>query len=61
MYDPCIGDCGLVQNFYPTYQFALNNNEILNLNQSTIAEMERISSDPKCGMTEVSLDSLHVA
>jgi carboxypeptidase D len=38
VYDPCIGDCGNVQMYIPTNQFAVNNQVILNLNESTLNE-----------------------
>ena len=52
MYDPCIGDCGLVQGEYPTYQYAKENNAILNFDDTTLAKMEKISED--CGYEAVS-------
>lgn len=50
--DPCIGDCGWVQNAIPTIQFAQNNQVILNLNQSLLDDMAQVSST--CGIDEVS-------
>lgn len=48
--DPCIGDCGWVQGFIPTTQFALNNQVILNINQSLLDNMVDVSA--KCGVDE---------
>lgn len=42
VYDPCIGDCGDVQGYIPTNQFAINNQVILNLNESTLNESKLI-------------------
>lgn len=53
VYDPCIGDCGNVQAYIPTNQFAINNQVILNLNESTLNEMAKLSST--CGLDAVSL------
>jgi carboxypeptidase D len=47
VYDPCIGDCGFVQMEIPTYRFARENNGILNLNQSFLAQLEQTSTE--CG------------
>ena len=52
IYDPCIGDCGVVQAEIPTTQFALNNQVILNLNQSTLDDMVDVSAT--CGIDDVS-------
>ena len=52
MYDPCIGDCYLVQGLYPLYQFALSTNEILGLDQETMAGLKKNSTD--CGYEAVS-------
>ena len=52
LYDPCIGDCGLVQGDIPTTQFALNNQVILNLNQSILDDMVAVSAT--CGIDDVS-------
>ena len=48
MYDPCIGDCGWVQNTMPTTQFAVNNQLILNLNQSILDDM--VAKSATCGI-----------
>ena len=53
MYDPCIGDCYLVQGLYPTYQWALSTNEILGLDQETMAGLKKNSTD--CGYEAVSI------
>lgn len=53
VYDPCIGDCGGSVPQYPTYSFVKANNLILNINQTYLQKLERISSD--CGFTEVSI------
>ena len=55
VYDPCIGDCGNVQMYIPTNQFAVNNQVILNLNESTLNEMGHLSST--CGMDDVSYNT----
>ena len=52
LYDPCIGDCGNVQGAIPSTQFALNNQVILNLNQSLLDEMVKVSAT--CGIDDVS-------
>ena len=51
IYDPWIGDGSFVQGIYPTYQFVLNNNEIMNYNQTTLDEFEQMSTN--CGYTAV--------
>ena len=51
VYDPCIGDCSDVQMYIPTNQFAINNQVILNLNESTLNEMAKLSAS--CGMDAV--------
>ena len=51
MYDPCIGDCSVVQQLYPSYQFALGNNEILGLDQETMAKLKKYSTE--CGYEAV--------
>jgi hypothetical protein len=58
VYDPCIGDCGDVQGYIPTNQFAINNQVILNLNESTLNEMAKLSST--CGLDAVSYDQRNV-
>lgn len=55
VYDPCIGDCGLVQMEYPIAAFASANNELLNLDQATINKLNQMSDE--CGYTDVSLHS----
>ena len=63
MYNPCIGDCGTTQMFYPLNQFAQNKNEILNLDQASLDKLDNAFSG--CGLTEVrvlrtiALDSSH--
>lgn len=52
MYDPCIGECDTVQGSIPEYQFAMNNQVILNLNQSILSDMGKTSSS--CGLDAVS-------
>ena len=52
MYDPCIGGCDLIQGVYPTYQYALDHNEILGLDVDSLKKMGKISKD--CGLTDVS-------
>ena len=54
MYDPCIGDCDVVQGEIPTNQFAINNQVILNLNQSILDAMAKLSST--CGLDAVSFN-----
>lgn len=52
MYDPCIGDCYIVQEELPMKDFALNNQVILNLNESLLNEMVDLSAS--CGLDAVS-------
>ena len=52
VYDPCIGDCGLLQ-YVPTYQLVRNNNEILNLDSDTVDTLEEASKE--CGYTAVGM------
>lgn len=53
IYDPCIGDCNYVQEMVPEKQFAINNQGILNLNQSTLDAMAAKSAS--CGLDKVSV------
>ena len=50
VYDPCIGSFLLVGQEIPTYPFVMANNEILNLNQSTLDDLE--SMHYKCGYAD---------
>lgn len=52
IYDPCIGDCYNVQELIPENQFAINNQVILNLNQSVLDGMAEESAS--CGLDAVS-------
>ena len=52
IYDPCIGDCYNVQELIPENQFAINNQVILNLNQSVLDGMANESAS--CGLDAVS-------
>lgn len=52
MYDACIGGCGTVQEDIPTHQFVMNNQVILNLNQSILDNMDKVAST--CGLNDVS-------
>ena len=52
MYDPSIGD-GWFQGQYPVVPFVRANNVILNINQTELAHLEKMSSD--CGVTAVSI------
>ena len=52
MYDPCIGDCGIAQIYLPGKDFVLNNQCILNFNQSLLSEMIDLSAS--CGLDAVS-------
>lgn len=54
VYDPCIGDCNTVQMKVPTYSFAVNNQVIINLNESVLNGMGKLSST--CGWEAVSSD-----
>lgn len=56
LYDPCIGDCGIIQNGLPENQFAIHNQVILNLNQSILYTMAEASAS--CGADAVSLARL---
>lgn len=52
MYDPCIGDCGVVQNLYPLYDLAVQNQNILNIAPKYMSQMAGISET--CGVQKVS-------
>ena len=56
LYDACIGGCGNVQGYIPTYQFTVNNQAILNLNQSLLNQMADLSAT--CGLDAVSGQSM---
>lgn len=53
LYDPCIGDCYNLQGAVPENQFAINNQLILNLNQSLLDAMAEKSES--CGLNAVSV------
>ena len=52
IYDPVIGSYELAGRDIPTYAFVKANNVILNLNDSFVSTLEKVSSD--CGWTKVS-------